>query len=377
VTDDEAAALTEADFVIITISTGGLEAMAHDLAIPEKYGIYQTVGDTVGPGGWSRTLRNVPVFVHLGEQLARYAPHAVVLNYTNPMASLTATLIEVSGLRTVGLCHGLFENYAALEALFGVEEQELSLNFGGLNHFFWVLDFAVRGEPGYPLLEERLGQRSLEAALHDGTVDEHGFHSHQTLASELYEQYGYLPYIADRHTSEFLSGYLNSTPEALERYNLKRTTIEERERMRQEARQRALELASGEREPSSRSRETAVDIIIAVSQHEPFVDVVNLPNEGQIDNVPRGVVVETLGLVDGLGFRPISVGALPPVIERLIAPHCTVLELTLDAALCGDEEMALQALTLDPLCSHLSPAEARAMGRELMQATKKWLPQFD
>jgi len=375
-TCDEASAFTGADFVLITISTGGLDAMAYDLTIPEKYGIYHTVGDTVGPGGWSRALRNIPIFVHLGEQIARYASRATVLNYTNPLSVLTATLIETSGLRTVGLCHGVFSNYRVLERLFGVKESDLCLRFGGVNHFFWVLDFTVRGEPGYPLLAERLAGQSLDDALALGDTDAMGFHSHHALTSELYKEYGYLPYVGDRHTSEFLPGFLTPTVDALDRFKLVRTSIAERRASRARARQTALDLAEGKREPFPRSRETAVDIMMAIAHEKPFIDVVNVPNEGQISNLPQGAVVETLGLIDGLGFRPVTTGTLPETIRQVVEPHCHVQLMTLKAALDGNRDLAMQALMMDPICSHLAPSDVRAMGTELMEATQAWLPQF-
>lgn len=375
-TDDEASALTGADFVLITISTGGLDAMSYDLSIPEKYGIYQTVGDTVGPGGWSRALRNIPVFVHLGEQIARYAPRAAVLNYTNPLAVLTATLNETASTRTVGLCHGVFSNYRVLERLFDVDESDLCVNYGGVNHFFWVLDFTVKGEPGYPLLSKVLAGRSLDEALALGDTDAMGFHSHHALASELYKGYGYLPYVGDRHTSEFLPGFLTPALDALDRFSLVRTSVEERRQNRTKARQTALDLASGKMEPFSRSRETAVDIMMAMAYEKPFYDVVNVPNEGQISNLPLGAVVETLGLIDGLGFRPVTVGDLPEQVRQVVEPHCHVQMMTLEAALLGDRDLAIQSLIMDPICSHLAPSDVRAMGLELMEATQAWLPQF-
>lgn len=375
-TQDEAEAFRDTDFVLITISTGGLDMMEHDLTIPEKYGIFQTVGDTVGPGGWSRTLRNVPVFLHLAQQIERYAPRAVVLNYTNPLATLTGVLARSSSLRVVGLCHGVFSNYHLLQTLFDVSEQALCVCFGGVNHFFWILDFTVGGEPGYPLLKQRLGERSLDEALNEGTTDEMGFHSNHTLCNELYQEYGYLPYVGDRHTSEFLSGYLTPSLDSLTPYNLKRTPVQQRREGLVHARQRTGDLAEGKESPPARSRETAIDIMMAFITNTPFVDVVNLPNTGQIDNLPRGAVVETLGHVDSLGFRPITTGALPTVIESLMTPHCTCQMMTLDAALTGDRDLALQALMLDPLCSHLSPSRIRQMGLELIEATRAWLPQL-
>lgn len=375
-TSGETAAFRNADFVIITISTGDLEMMAHDLAIPEKYGIFQTVGDTVGPGGWSRSLRNVPVFVHLAQQIEKLSPRAVVLNYTNPLACLTGAIHRVSGLRNVGLCHGVFGSYNLLQKLFNCHEKDLAVRFGGVNHFVWVLDFTVRGRPGYPLLKKRLGRKTLDEALTEGETDEAGFHSHHALCHELYSQHGYLPYVGDRHTCEFLPGYLTPRESALKKFRLVRTTIAQRRANRRRARSWTLSLAAGKADPGPRSRETATNIIAAIARGEAFCDVVNLPNEGQIDNLPRGAVVETLGLVDSLGFRPISSGPMPALPQLLSEPHCRCQLMTLEAALTGDRELALQSLMADPVCAHLSPSEVRSMGRELMAATKKWLPQF-
>ncbi len=374
-TKSEATAFRNADFVIITISTGGFDAMAHDLKIPEKYGIFHTVGDTVGPGGWSRSLRNVPVFVHLAQQIEKHSPRAVVLNYTNPLSVLTATVLEVSNLRTVGLCHGVFGTYRLLQRIFQCEESDLAVNFGGVNHFFWIVDFSVRGRPGYPALKRKLRGRPIWEAAATGP-DEAGHSSGLELCNEFYEQYGYLTYAGDRHTSEFLPGYLTPAAKDLKKFKLVRTSVQQRRAGHKRGRKFTLDLARDKVDPGPRSRETAVDIMMALAHGKAFVDVVNLPNDGQIDNLPRDAVVETLGLVDPLGFRPVAVGEMPTVLEQLLTPHCICQLMTLDAALTGDKKLAFEALMTDPICGHLSPSQVRKMGSELMTATKKWLPQF-
>ena len=374
-TRSETTAFRQADFVIITISTGGLDAMAYDLKIPEKYGIFHTVGDTCGPGGWSRSLRNVPVFVKMARKIETLAPNAVVLNYTNPMSVLTGVLYAVSDLRSVGLCHGVFGTYRLLQRIFRCEEDDLAIRFGGVNHFFWIVDFTVRGREGYPALKRKLRGRPLWEAAAVGP-DEAGHSSGLELCNEFYNEYGYLTYAGDRHTSEFLHGYLTGSEKNLKKFNLVRTSVQQRRAGHKRARKFASDLARGKVDPGPRSRETAVDIMMALAHGKAFVDVVNLPNEGQIDNLPREAVVETLGLVDPLGFRPIAIGELPPLLEQLITPHCNCQLMTLDAALTGDKDLAFDALMTDPICSHLSPSEIRKMGSELMAATKKWLPQF-
>lgn len=375
-TASPAAAFRDADFVIITISTGGLEAMGHDLKVPEKYGIFHTVGDTCGPGGWSRALRNIPVFVNMARQIEKLSPRAVVLNYTNPLAILTGAMAASCSLRCVGLCHGAFESYHTIQRILGVEEKDIAASFAGINHFFWITDFKVKGKPGYAALAKALKGRSLDEALREGATDPHGYHSHLALADELYRQYGGLTYTADRHTCEFLPGYLTPTEDRLKRYNLVRSSIADRVKKRERARGVALELASGKRPPFDKSRETAVDIMAAIAGGKPLVDVVNLPNVGQVDNLPRGCVVETLGLVDALGFRAVSAGTMPPLLAGLVEPHCHVQNMTLKASLTGDLELAMQALMLDPICGHLSPSQVRQMGMDLLRATRKWLPKI-
>lgn len=373
-TCDENKAFKDADFVVITISTGGLDMMSHDLKIPERYGIFQTVGDSVGPGGWSRLLRNVPVFEKMARRIEKLSPRAVILNYTNPMAGLTGAIAQTTSLRTVGLCHGLFSTYDLIKRLLQVQEKDISVRFGGINHFFWLLDFKVKGVAGYPMLMKKLQGISLNEALDRAPRDTPRPYDF-FLCEELLRQYGMLTYIEDRHTCEYFPGYLTD-PAMLQRFKLVRTTIEERREMLGKNRKYALALASGKEKIPSRSRETAMDIIKAFVTNTPFVDVVNLPNAGQIDNLPRGAVVETLGLVDSSGFAPIGIGSMPEPLRTLLETHCQIQKKTLEAALTGNKELALKALTLDPLCAKLAPSDIRKMGLELMEATRDFLPQF-
>ena len=376
-TSNEESAFKDADFVVITISTGGLDMMKHDLEIPDRYGIFQTVADSVGPGGWSRLLRNVPVFEKMARKIERLSPNAVVLNYTNPMAGLTGAIAETSSLRTVGLCHGIFSTYWLIRRIFQCEEKDISVRFGGVNHFFWILDFKVHGKDGYQLLRKKLSGLSLDEYL-DKTPDGKGVGKRtidHILLDEMLKEYGYLTYLADRHTCEYFTAYLTDR-KMTKRYKLCRTSIEERRGNLRKAREHALKMATGKEKIFPRSRETAIDMIKAFVTNKPFVDVVNLPNIGQIDNLPRGAVVETLGLVDSSGFAPISIGPMPEILRGLTDVHCRVQKMTLEAALTGNRKLAIEALMLDPLCAKLAPSDIRKMGLELMAATRAYLPQF-
>jgi alpha-galactosidase/6-phospho-beta-glucosidase family protein len=372
-------ALKDADFVVVTISTGGLAAMKFDLAIPERYGIFQTVGDTVGPGGWSRALRNVPVFVDLGRRIRALAPNAAILNYTNPLTVLTKTLSVVTDQPVVGLCHGLYEDYAMLRAVFGLEsEEELKVNVGGLNHFFWILDLKIRGEDGYALLRHKMKKKSLADVIreaHDATKA--NFHRDALVASELFDIYGLLTYSADRHTSEFFGRYITPTEKRLAEYKIVRTSIAERRQGEKRRAKRMHDWISGKQPfPRQRSREAAADIIRAMALGREFIDVMNVPNRGQVPNLPEGAVLETLGLTSARGFTPLSVGCLPEPVAGLVARHATNQNLIVEAAMDGDREKALWVLINDPVCGHLSVPDIKAMADRLMQANRQHLPQF-
>ncbi len=371
---DPEQALKDADFIIVTISTGGLDAMAHDLAIPEEYGVYHTVGDTVGPGGWARTMRNVPVFVELARRVNRLAPKAVILNYTNPMAQLTKTLCLCTDQPVVGLCHGLFENLWFLQAIFGLEsEKDIECTYAGVNHFFWITSLSIRGEDGFKLLREKTANRSLPELI----AGIHPDWGHCYLADELFRFTGLLTYVADRHTSEFFPQFITSEKN-LARYHLKRTTIEERRENMRRAEAAIEEMIQGEIPAlySRRSRETAADIINAFVTGSEFIDVGNVPNVGQVANLPMGSVLETPVLVTRSGFRPITVGNLPEPVRTWVERSVRVEDLTVEAAMEGDLDKAFKALALDPAVSHLTFGEIKELGMRLLQANAQHLPQF-
>jgi len=376
-TDDQRAAFEGADVICITISTGGLDAMESDIAIPEKYGIFQTVGDTVGPGGWSRALRNLPVFLEMGFRIDELAPEAWVLNYTNPLSVLTKALCLTTGQPVVGLCHGVFENYRVLMKIFGLEsEDDIHCRFGGVNHFFWMLDLAIEGEPGYPLLMERLGDGNFVDLVDEVYVDEAGFSSRYHLASDLLRRFGYLPYLGDRHTSEFLSNCLAPDEKRLKEWGLVRTPVQKRREGLKRRTDGLTDMLEGRKElpGDEASRETAADIAAIRAAGGGFIDVVNVPNVGQIPNLPLGAVVESLGVVNTLGFTPLTVGPLPEPILHLVRPHAENQEAIVEAVVQEDEELAIHALMADPLCSHLTYTRISEMADELLDANRDLLP---
>jgi len=392
---DRREALKGADAVIVTISTGGLDAMDNDIAIPEKYGIYATVGDTAGPGGWSRALRNIPVFREFADDFQTLCPKAIIANYTNPMAALTATLQLCCGNPVVGLCHAYFETKDVIQKMFGLSDwSQISISIAGMNHFTWVVDFKVGREDGYRLLRERIGGGSIRDLLPRQSKDEINLWTGHDLCAEMYDAFGYLPYPADRHISEFVSYALCGHPERLVmdtnkgpfdtvRYcTIKRTSIEHRRKMlagRSEGLRRWVNEdrdreARGEDNPHKprRSRETGAEMVRACLRNKPFVDAVNSLNLGQIPGLPLGACVETLGVVDGMGVRPVQVAAVPEPLLEVMRPGAVCQKWTVEAALKGDRGLAIHALMRDPQCSHLKPHEVRAMAGELLEANRAW-----
>jgi alpha-galactosidase len=368
-------AFKDAEYITITISTGGFDAMAHDLSIPEEYGIFHTVGDTSGPGGWARLMRNFNVFKNLGEDINRYAPGAMVLNYSNPMTTLTQILCRVCTGPVVGLCHGLFENLEFFKRFYKLEsEDQISVRYAGLNHFFWMTEASTPKMDVTADLERRLKKQSFTDMLRESSPDAMGFHSNRELATELFRLTGVMPYLGDRHTCEFFPQYITSRTN-MKKYKLIRTTIKER-RDGFNVRKKNLEnsiAAELPKESFVRSRETAADIISAHVESRSFIDVGNVPNIGQISNLPLGTVVETAVRVDRNGFSPIAFGPLPEPILSFIEPFARAFNAGVDACFEGNREKALMALRMDPLCSHLTADQVLEMGNRLLAAHKPFI----
>ena len=388
---DRREALKGADAILITISTGGFSAMAYDVGIPEKYGIYATVGDTTGPGGWSRSLRNIPVFLRFAEDFQKYCPTAFIANYTNPMASLTAVLQKSCGNPSVGLCHSYFETKDVICKMFGLKDwSQLSISIAGMNHFTWVVDFKIGRESGYPLLRKKIGRGSLADLQPADSADDIGFVTGHKLFVELFDTYGYLPYPADRHTSEFFSfaiagcqgAHPKRTPQHLNQWDveadsevidycsLMRTPMEFR-RNKVVVQERFIrEMIRGKKPFHKKSRETGAEMILAYLTNKPMTDAVNTLNVGQIPGLPSGACVETLGMVDGLGVRAITVPHIPDFLLEVMRTNAVCQDWIVRGALEGDKNLLFQALYHDPLCAHLKPPEIRKMGQALMKANK-------
>jgi alpha-galactosidase len=363
-------AFERAEYIIITISTGGFDAMAHDLAIPEKYGIFHTVGDTSGPGGWARLMRNFSVFKKLAEDINRHAPGAMVLNYSNPMTTLTQILCRICTGPVVGLCHGLFENLEFLKRLYKLEtEDQISVRYAGLNHFFWMTEARIPGMDILADLSRRLEKQTFTDLMRESSPDPKGFHSNRELATELFRLTGVMPYLGDRHTCEFFPQYITSKKN-MKKYKMIRTSIKARRNGFNERKKNLEKIVATELPEGNfvKSREAAAEIISAHVESRSFIDVGNVPNIGQISNLPLGTIVETAVCVDRNGFSPIAFGPLPEPVLSFVEPFARAFNMGVDACFEGDRGKALTALRMDPVCSHLTVDQVLEMGNRLLAA---------
>ncbi len=370
-------ALRGADFVILTITTGGLDAMRHDVEIPERYGVYQAVGDTVGPGGLVRALRNIPIVAALAQKMEQLCPRAWLLNYTNPMTTLCRTVSKTSSIRTIGLCHEWHGVRNRLAAYFGVPASTLVPRIAGVNHLPWLLDLAVDGKDYMPQLQalaaEILAQHEAFGDDPRSTIDR------GLVKSRLLQLYGGLPVAGDRHVAEFFPFFLTETASRGKAWGIDRTPIAERYTWRDEARQRIDRLKADatarDKFLSRASGEAAGEIITTLATNGRYAGIMNLPNRGQIAALPAEVIVETLGVIEQGEAHGLPVGDVPPAIEAILRRHVSNQELTVDAALTGSRALALQALLGDALCpSDLAAAER--MLEEMLAANRGYLPQF-
>jgi alpha-galactosidase len=371
-------ALQGADFVILTITTGRLESMRPDLEIPAKYGIRQSVGDTTGPGGLARALRNIPVVAEIGRKVMEICPNAFFLNYTNPMTVLTRTL-AMQGVKVVGLCHEWIGVREKLALIFGTSPEKIQAQIAGVNHLIWVTDLYADGRRVWnelPSMTEKILNGEIKVDEEDTSV----FTDHAKVKSALFQLYGALPAAGDRHIAEFFPHFINESTNWGADYDIKLTSIEDREALEAFAKMMIKSVLKGETDlkpfMEDISTEAANKIIRAVVSGENYIGIMNLPNTGQVLNLPYGAVVETYGVINSMGAHATSYGEVPAGVQSILQKHISNQEMTIRSALAGDWDLALQVLLNDPLSGGLTIPQARQLLHELLEANKQYLPLF-
>lgn len=367
---DRREALRGADFVVNAIQVGGYKpSTVIDFEIPKKYGLEQTIGDTLGIGGIFRTLRTLPVMLNFAKEMEEVCPDALLLNYTNPMAMLTMGVLKATKIKTVGLCHSVQVCVPELFEHLGIAEDydlnDFQWKIAGINHMAFLLEIKHNGEDFYPTIKE------LAEKIPNPHKDSVRF--------ELMKRFGYYITESSEHNAEYHPYFIKSKyPELIDELGIPideylrrcESQIHEWEGMRDD-------IVNNGNLTHTRSREYASYIMNAIVTGEPTVIAGNVLNTGLITNLPENCCVEVPCLVDKNGIQPTYVGDLPTQLAALNRTNINVQELVVEAALTLDKNKIYQAAYLDPhLSSELSLEDIKNLVDDLIEAHGDYLPNY-
>lgn len=371
------------DFIIISILPGTFDEMESDVHGPQRYGVYQSVGDTVGPGGLMRALRTIPMYVEIAEAIKKFAPKTWVINFTNPMSLCTRTLYEVfPEIKAFGNCHEVFGTQKLLasalseiEGIQDVKREDIKVNVFGINHFTWIDKATYQGIDLFPIYTKFV-EKYAESGFEDGKSGNwmnDFFSSANRVKFDLFRRYGIIAAAGDRHLAEFCSRFWYLTnPEIVSYWKFGLTPVSWRKTKQKELLDKSDRLVSGEEAfELKETGEEGVRQIKALLGLGDLVTNVNLPNEGQIKNISLGTIVETNALFQKDSVSPICAGSLPLPLLSLVSQHVMNQEMILRAALTQDKELAFKAFLQEPLMQ-IPIKEARACFEEMLENTKKF-----
>ena len=380
-------ALTGADFVVISILPGTFKEMRSDVHTPEKYGIWQSVGDTTGPGGVIRALRTVPMFELIAKAVEEYCPNAWVINYTNPMTMCVRTLYKTfPKIKAFGCCHEVFGTQkmlaVAIEDILGIEKpnhKDILVDVLGVNHYTWLTS-ARWGNIDVMEVYREFCEKYHETGFLKGKDDNwmnSSFASSDRVKMDLFRKYGIIAAAGDRHLAEFNEGKLYlASPEQVRQWGFGLTTVDWREKDLLKRLDKSRKLLSGELEIELKNTgEEGVNQIRALLGLCTLVTNVNIPNYGQTPNLPRDAVVETNAVFRAGTLTPVFAGPVPMPIYGQITRIVGEQEMVVEAAMERDLEKAYAAFRNDPLVT-LPDREARALFDEMVENTRDYLTEY-
>lgn len=380
--------LPEADAVICTVGVGGRRGWHRDIAIPRCHGIFQPVGDTTMPGGLSRALRMIPAMVAIARDVLDLCPDALFFNYGNPMTAVCRAIRKATGANVVGLCHGVKTTAQYLARFIGVPFEEVSYTAVGINHLTWFLEFRHRGRDAWPAVRAELARRLettpeklLETFAALGDTPELKKRLDQPFSWHAFAIYGAFPAVLDCHAYEFFPQFARERQWYGETLWLEAADADARVSGGDRAWEEMRRVAFGQ-EPvpesyfgsSAGEHEEVVSIIESVETDAGRVYSANLPNRGQVPNLPADAILEGPAIADRGGLRPVEVGAIPSGIAAILTSRLAVFETVVDAALSGDRSLFVQALVADGSVKSL--AGAQRLADDLLAAHAEHLPQF-
>ena len=369
--ENRKAALKDADFVVNAIQVGGYEpCTVIDFEIPKKYGLKQTIGDTLGIGGIMRGLRTIPVMEEFARDMEEVCPKALFLNYTNPMAILSGYMLRYTRIQTAGLCHSVQVCTEGLLKGLGMEDKlEGATDYiAGINHMAWLLKVQDKdGNDLYPEIRRR--------ALEKNASEKHN----DMIRYEYIRNFGYYCTESSEHNSEYNPFYIKSRyPELIDRYNIPldeypRRCIKQIADWEEERRN----ILNDGKITHERSREYASYIMEAVVTNKPYQIGGNVLNTGLIDNLPSDACVEVPCMVNAQGINPCHVGRLPVQLAAMNQTNINVQLLVIEAARTRDRNYIYQAAMLDPhTAAELSIDDIRSMCDELIEAHGEYMAMY-
>jgi alpha-galactosidase len=375
VASDLRSALQGADVVITVFQVGGVDAYAHDVLIPREYGIDQTVGDTLGPGGIFRGLRTVEGLREVAEAMLEVCPDAWLLNYANPM-SINCWATDLLGVRIVGLCHSVQGTSELLARELGVPDDEVTFDCAGVNHTAWFTTFRRGDEDLIPRIREVIRARHVDRSIPLLPRSDDPYESIERVRAELMMLTGYFHTESSHHASEYWA-WFRKTPELTDAYLDRRWDYLEICRSADASYTNEDVVAEARRSGPTHGGEFAAPIVDSLVTGTPRVVYGNVRNGSSIENLPPDACVEVACVADRNGVRPLRYGELPAACAALNRVQITVQRLVVEAASEGDRDLVHAAIALDPLTSAvLSLPEIHEMTDRMLEAEARWLPRF-
>ncbi|MDD3212409.1 MAG: alpha-glucosidase/alpha-galactosidase [Eubacteriales bacterium] len=360
-------ALRGANYVVNAIQVGGYDPCTiTDFEIPKKYGLRQTIADTLGIGGIFRALRTIPVMLDFARDIEEVCPDAWLLNYTNPMSILTGAMLRMTSVKTVGLCHSVQVCCPHLFESLGMPyDDRVQQKIAGINHQAWLLEVTRDGKDLYPEIKQKAAAMTEK---HDDMV-----------RYEIMKRFGYYVTESSEHSSEYTPYFIKAKyPELIERFNIPLDEYPRRcvEQIKKWNDQRD-ELVHNHQLTHERSHEYASYIMEAMETNLPVKIGGNVMNTGLITNLPQNAVVEVPCLVDKSGIAPTYIGALPEQCAALNRTNINVQLLTIEAARTLKKDFIYRAAMMDPhTAAELSIDDIVNMCDDLIEAHGNWLPTF-
>lgn len=379
-------ALDGADFVIISILPGTFKEMRSDVHAPEAYGIYQPVGDTAGPGGVLRAMRTLPIYEGFARAIREHCPGAWVVNLTNPMSACVRVLYDVfPGIKAFGCCHEVFHAQellaCALRELRGIDitRRDMYTDACGVNHFTWITEARWQDVDLLALLPEFI-DRFYEEGYYERpgrrfAFREDPFAYGNKVKLDLYRRYGALAAAGDRHLVEFLpAAWYARDPQTVKDWQYNLTSVDYREERQAQRVADSIEMAAG-RKPFvlQSSDEEAVQMLKALLGFGTLVTNVNLPNAGQMPQLPAGSIVETNCVFSHGQVKPVAARPLPTAAAALVQRACANIDTTCEGIRERDLDKLFAAFVNQPLCGALTLDDAHELFKAMCLNTREYL----